>query len=148
MKKEKGIALIALIVLILVIGVIIFIGIKYASEYISNEKKTDTKATMLSIQSVATNKRNRHTVDKENNPLVGTKLDIENSGDYVISPDFKEALLSVENAEMYILNQEDLTEMGLKNIETNNENFFVVDYNTEEIFYSQGIDGKYKLSEM
>lgn len=148
MKEEKGIALIVLILMILIIGVIIFIGIKYAGEYISNEKKTDIKSTMLSIQSVATNKRNRHTVDEENNPLVGTKLDLENTGEYIISPEFKEVLSSIENAEMYILNQDELSDLGLKNIEINNENFFVVDYNTEEIFYSLGIDGKYKLSEM
>lgn len=148
MKEEKGIALIVLIVIMAIIGVIIFMGFKYATDYISKEKKEDIKSTMLSIQSVITNKRNRHTVDEENNPLVGDKVDLENNEEYVVSPEFKEALESTGDADLYILNQEELDDLGVKNVEVNNEQYFVVDYGSEEIFYSVGIDGKYKLSEM
>ena len=59
-----------------------------------------------------------------------------------------ERLKSLENAELYILNTEELNNLGVKNIEVNNTAFYVVDYNSEEILYSLGVNGVYKLSEM
>ena len=47
-----------------------------------------------------------------------------------------------------ILSKEDLLNNGVKDVEINEDEFYVVDYNTEEVFYSLGIEGKYKLSEM
>lgn len=149
MKNEKGIALIGLVIVVLLTAVVLFAGTNYLKEYVSNQKNEDIKANMLAIQTVITNVKNKHTVDKTNNILVGTKLDLENNEtEYTISDEFKNVLLSLENAELYILNTEELNNLGVKNIEVNNTAFYVVDYNSEEILYSLGVNGVYKLSEM
>ena len=149
MKNEKGIALIGLVILVMITAVILFAGTKYLKEYANNQKNEDIKANMLAIQTVITNVKNKHTVDETNNILVGTKLDLENNETgYTISEEFKNILLSLENAELYILNTEELNNLGVKNIEINNTAFYVVDYNSEEILYSLGVNGVYKLSEM
>lgn len=149
MKNEKGIALIGLVIVVLLTAVALFAGTNYLKEYVSNQKKEDIKANMLAIQTVITNVKNKHTVDETNNILVGTKLDLENNEtEYTISDEFKNVLLSLENAELYILNTEELKNLGVKNIEINNTAFYVVDYNSEEILYSLGVNGVYKLSEM
>lgn len=149
MKNEKGIALIGLLLVVIIITIVIFFGMKYLKEYVSNQKNEDIKANMLAIQTVITNVKNKHTVDETNNILVGTKLDLENNEtEYTISDEFKNVLLSLENAELYILNTEELNNLGVKNIEINNTAFYVVDYNSEEILYSLGVNGVYKLSEM
>lgn len=149
MKNEKGIALIGLVILVMITAVILFAGTKYLKEYANNQKNEDIKANMLAIQTVITNVKNKHTVDETNNILVGTKLDLENNEtEYTISDEFKNVLLSLENAELYILNTEELNNLGIKNIEINNTAFYVVDYNSEEILYSLGVNGVYKLSEM
>lgn len=149
MKNEKGIALIGLIIVVMLTAVALFAGAKYIGEYLSNQKNEDIKANMLAIQTVITNVKNKHTVDETNNILVGTKLDLENNEtEYTISDEFKNVLLSLENAELYILNTEELNNLGVKNIEVNNTAFYVVDYNSEEILYSLGVNGVYKLSEM
>lgn len=149
MKNEKGIALIGLVIVVLLTAVALFAGTNYLKEYVNNQKNEDIKANMLAIQTVITNVKNKHTVDETNNILVGTKLDLENNEtEYTISDEFKNVLLSLENAELYILNTEELNNLGVKNIEINNTAFYVVDYNSEEILYSLGVNGVYKLSEM
>ena len=144
MKNKDGITLVALVLAIIVIGVIIFTGVQYTKNYINNQKIEDTKATMLAIQGIITNISNKHTVDAENNILIGTKLEIENK----ITEELKNALLSIENSNLYILSQEELNNEGIKDVSINNNEFYVVDYNSGEVFYSLGINGKYKLSEI
>lgn len=149
MRNEKGIALIGLLLVVIIITIVIFFGMRYLKEYVNNQKNEDIKANMLAIQTVITNVKNKHTVDETNNILVGSKLDLENNETgYTISEEFRNVLLSIENAELYILNTEELNNLGVKNIEINNTAFYVVDYNSEEILYSLGVNGVYKLSEM
>lgn len=149
MKSEKGIALIGLVILVILTAVVLFAGTKYIKEYANNQKNEDIKANMLAIQTVITNVKNKHTVDETNNILIGVKLDPENNEtEYVISEDFKNTLLTIENANFYILNSDELNNLGVKNIEISNTAFYVVDYNSEEILYSLGVNGVYKLSEM
>lgn len=149
MKSEKGIALIGLVILVMLTAVVLFAGTKYIKEYANNQKNEDIKANMLAIQTVITNVKNKHTVDETNNILIGVKLDLDNNEtEYVISEDFKNTLSTIENANFYILNSDELNNLGVKNIEINNKAFYVVDYNSEEVLYSLGVNGIYKLSEM
>jgi Tfp pilus assembly protein PilE len=148
MKSQRGIALVALILVIIVIGIVVFIGFKYANNYIENEEKEDIKTTMLTIQGKITNIQNKHIVD-ESNSLKGTKIDLENNQtEYNINEELKKSLLTIENPELYILNEDELNELGVKDIVINDTEFYVVEYNTKEVFYSLGVNGKYKLSEM
>lgn len=149
MKQEKGIALIVLVIIIVVLGLIIFSGLEYAKKYADNQKVEDIKSNMLAIQSVITHINNKHIVDEANNPFIGAKLDLENNTvEYEITEELKNALLSIENANLYILSQEELNNKGAKEVTVNNKEFYVVDYNSGEVFYSLGINGKYKLSEI
>ena len=75
MKSQKGITIISLVLIIMVIGIITFAGLNYANHYIENQEKEDIKTTMLTIQGVITNIKNKHIVD-ENNSLKGTKIDL------------------------------------------------------------------------
>lgn len=149
MKKEKGITLIALIFIVIAIGMILYIGIKYTLEYYTNQKKEDIKAHMLAIQTVTTNIENMHSVSEEENPLIGTKVEFENAEfNYNISNELKQVLETQENSNLYILSEEELNNCGIKDIHINEDEFYIVDYNSEEIFYSKGINGKYRLSEI
>jgi len=149
MKKEQGITLIALILIIIAVGIVIFSGIQYATKYMQKQEVEDIEANMLAIQSVVKHINNKHTVDEENNPYIGSKLDLENNTTgYEITEELKNALISIENAELYILNQEELKNQGIKDVDINNKEFYVVEYNSGEVFYSLGINEKYKLSEI
>lgn len=149
MKQSKGIALIGLILVVVIILIVVLWGLKYAKGYLNNQQKEDTKATMLAIQTVITNVKNKHIVDEKENILIGVKLDLENNEtEYKITEDLKNVLSTMENAELYILNKEELNNLGVKNVEVNDTEFYIVDYNSEDIVYSLGVEGKYKLSDM
>jgi len=149
MKEEKGITLVTLVVIVVAVGIVIYTGLQYAQKYMNNQEIEDIKANMLAIQGVITNIKNKHTVDEENNILEGVKLDIENNKtEYKITEELKKALSSIENAELYILNGEELKKHGIKDVTISNTEFYVVNYNSGEVFYSLGINGKYKLSEI
>ena len=149
MKQSKGIALIGLILVVVIILIVVLWGLKYAKGYLNNQQKEDTKATMLAIQTVITNVKNKHIVDEKENSLIGVKLDLENNEtEYKITEDLKNVLSTMENAELYILNKEELNNFGVKNVEVNDTEFYIVDYNSEDIVYSLGVEGKYKLSDM
>lgn len=149
MKKADGITIIALTIIVIVMTIVIVASLKYVKQYMEQQRIEDIKSSMLAIQSVITNIKNKNTVDKENNSLVGTKLDLENNEtEYQITEKLKNELSTEENTELYILNKEELNNLGVKNVEINNTEFYIVDYNSEEIYYSLGINGKYKLSDM
>lgn len=149
MKEEKGITLVALVIIIIALGLIIFSGLKYAQKYMENQETEDIEANMLAIQSVITHINNKHTVDEENNPYVGVKLDLENNTTaYKITEELKKVLSSIEDANLYILTEEELKSNGIKDVTVDNKEFYVVDYNSGEVFYSLGINGKYKLSDI
>lgn len=149
MKQSKGIALIGLILVVVIILIVVLWGLKYAKGYLNNQQKEDTKATMLAIQTVITNVKNKHIVDEKENSLIGVKLDLENNEtEYKITEDLKNVLSTMGNAELYILNKEELNNLGVKNVEVNDTEFYIVDYNSEDIVYSLGVEGKYKLSDM
>lgn len=149
MKKADGITIIALTIIVIVMTIVIVASLKYVKQYMEQQRTEDIKSSMLAIQSVITNIKNKNTVDKENNSLVGTKLDLENNEtEYQITEKLKNELSTEESTELYILNKEELNNLGVKNVEINNTEFYIVDYNSEEIYYSLGINGKYKLSDM
>ncbi len=149
MKKADGITIIALTIIVIVMTIVIVASLKYVKQYMEQQRIEDIKSSMLAIQSVSTNIKNKNTVDKENNSLVGTKLDLENNEtEYQITEKLKNELSTEESTELYILNKEELNNLGVKNVEINNTEFYIVDYNSEEIYYSLGINGKYKLSDM
>ena len=149
MKKADGITIIALTIIVIVMTIVIVASLKYVKQYMEQQRIEDIKSSMLAIQSVITNIKNKNTVDKENNSLVGTKLYLENNEtEYQITEKLKNELSTEESTELYILNKEELNNLGVKNVEINNTEFYIVDYNSEEIYYSLGINGKYKLSDM
>ena len=149
MKKADGITIIALTIIVIVMTIVIVASLKYVKQYMEQQRIEDIKSSMLAIQSVITNIKNKNTVDKENNSLVGTKRDLENNEtEYQITEKLKNELSTEESTELYILNKEELNNLGVKNVEINNTEFYIVDYNSEEIYYSLGINGKYKLSDM
>ena len=147
MKSEKGIALILLIFIVVILAIITVIGVQYIMEKAEEEKIDDIRSHMLSIQALTKKVKNKHIINEEENALLGIKLDLENNETgYKVSEELKNELLQIEEAELYILTQEDINNNGLKQITVNNTEFYIVDYNTEEIYYSLGINGKHALS--
>lgn len=147
MKSEKGVSLILLIIVVVILIVLAVFGLKNIKEKVETENIENIKSHMLSIQALTKNVQNKHIVNAEENALIGIAVNLENNEtEYKISDELKEELVKIENSNLYIITQEDVNNNGLSQIKIDNEEFYVVDYNAGEVYYSKGIDGKHSLA--
>ncbi len=147
MKSEKG----ASLIILTIIAVALIIAIVWGAIYIKNkadeENVADIHAHVLSIRALTTNVSNKHMVD-ETVPLLGTKLDINNNETgYKVSDEFKNELSKIENSDLYIITQDDVNQNGLSQIRINEEEFYVVDYNSGKVYYSLGLEGSFVVED-
>ncbi len=148
MKNQKGITLVALIITIIVMLILVSVTIHFGTTLFDASRKEDLKTSMLLIQSkTKIIKEKKDFGDIEN--LEGIAL--ENNTEYTISDALSTKISAIENSSLYILNSEHLNNMGITE-ETSSKEFYIVDYNSNEIYYSLGYkDGNntlYSLSEL
>ena len=153
MKSQKGMGHLMLIICIAIILAFI-VGIIYlVRETIKKEKVETYQTNMLLIQGKVKVMANEYTVQKKEELLKGRKVE-EAIEEEQIKYLLENNIISQEEtsfSKYYILEQSHLDEMGLDNIKLK-EGYFIVNYDTYEIIYSNGIKvGKYtyyKLSEL
>lgn len=147
MKSEKGMNLIGVIFIICILIVVGLFGYKVIKSFIDTNKQEDIKTNMISIQSKIKIIKDKHKVSEEN-ILLGIK--IEENTTFNINEQFKNILEErcIETTNYYILTQEDLNNQKLQNIQINNDEFYVVDYDTCDVFYSKGEEWGYSLEKM
>lgn len=153
MKSQKGMGHLMLIICIAIILAFI-VGIIYlVRETIKKEKVETYQTNMLLIQGKVKVMSNESTVQKKEELLKGRKVE-EAIEEEQIKYLLENNIISQEEtsfSKYYILEQSHLDEMGLDNIKLK-EGYFIVNYDTYEIIYSNGIkvgkDTYYKLSEL
>lgn len=74
MKQKKGTGFAKLIVLVIIIGAVVFMGVKYIKNEIKNEYIKNVQADLLLIQAKIEIVKGKYSVDKENNSLKGYQL--------------------------------------------------------------------------
>lgn len=168
MKKQSGMSLIMLLLLILVIIIIAVISISLLKNKLDEEKFENLKTDMLSIQGKVkvigqemikskekdVEKAKAISVDNQNVSMLKGKKVSENMEDEEIKKLIENKIINEQDENFdkyYILEREHLDEIGLNEIIIK-EGKIIVNYNTDEIIYSKGIelDKKvyYKLSEI
>ena len=146
LKNQKGITLVALTLTVIIMVILVSISVKFGTEAIEKSREEDIKSNMLLIQGKSKIIKDKHMYDSENSSLVGTPIGEASS--FTVSTELQNKINSNENAEAYIFTQQDLNSNGLGNINVSSTVFYVVDYDTCEIYYSLGVNGIYALSEM
>lgn len=153
MKSQKGMGHLTLIlciviVLIAIISVVYYIGLK-----LQEEKMENYKTDMLLIQSKVKILSQESTIQKKEELLKGKKV-IDNLEEGIVKNLLENKIISQEETSFqkyYILEKITLEEMGLNTISLE-EGCYVVNYDTDEIIYSKGIEIKgniyYKLSDL
>ena len=153
MKSQNGMGHLMLIICIAII-ILFIIGIIYiTTESIEKEKLETYQTNMLLIQGKVKVISQEATIQKKEELLKGIKVS-ETLEDEQIKKMLENNVISQEEksfSKYYILEKTHLEEMGLNTIELK-EGYYIVNYDTDEIIYSNGITkGKnifYKLSEL
>lgn len=153
--KDKGITIIALVITVIIMLILAGVTIKIGMEAVDKAKIEDIKATMTTIQGKAKIIKEKNSFDSSEQILIGIAVEGADTNIYKISQGLNTLLNSTENEEKiykecYIWTQENLDSQGLNTIkeDLSNDKFYIVDYNTGEVFYSLGCDGNYSLTQL
>lgn len=150
MKNNRGITVIALIITIIITIILATIVIKYGTAEISKAKIEDLKATMLLIKGRAQISIDKANFEKDYEEIGVIKLELENdvlslpetaTEEYDLSS-LQSTLNSLENKdELYIWEQAAMDNNNI-NVEITDKDFFVIDYNTMEVYSSVGYEAE------
>lgn len=141
LKLNKGITIIALVITVILMLILAGVGIHFGSDAIDKAKLEDIKTNMISIKTKAKIIAEQYNF-KDRETLVGSSLTDEEIQ--------KLSLGDKESSQVLKWSQEDLNSQGLTTIEADT---YVVYYDLQdpnncEIYYLNGYQGKYSLSEL
>lgn len=141
LKLENGITIIALIITIILMLILAGVGMHFGSGALDKAKLEDIKTDMISIKTKAKIITEQYNF-KDREDLVGSKASDEEIQ--------KLGLTEKEKNQIRKLSSEDLSNQGLSSIEGD---VYVVYYdksnpNNCEVYYLNGYQGKYSLSEL
>lgn len=153
MKSQKGMSHIMLLICIVLILAIVG-GILYITNSLNQERILENYQTeMLMLQSKVKILSQESIMQKKDELLKGKKVS-ENLEDENIKQLLENKIISQEEESFdkyYILDKANIEEMGLANIVIE-DGFYIVNYDTDEIIYSNGIvlgkETYYKLSQI
>ena len=137
MKKETGMGIIAIILIILSIIALCFGAYYFVSNFMKKEKNVDIKANMLVIKGKAKVLEETSKVNNNEEGLKGKKLS-EMQEDHIISEFLTKNIIdSTKRDKYYALRNEDLKEMEL-DIQNEKDSYYIVNYETEEVYITKG----------
>ena len=154
MKTRKGLVstYVKILVVILIIVIGIHLVIKFASNGYSKEEMETLKTNMLLIQGKAEIIAQKVEIKEKNAKYIGTQVK-EKENEEIIQNLINNNIIDInsKDSNLYCLNNEDIKELGLDSIYT--DNYYIVDYKKNDVIYPNGIKNEngdiiYKLSEM
>lgn len=140
------------IVILILIAIILGVIYLFRNEY-DNERFETIKTNMLLIEAKTKIVSEKVNIKEKDAKYIGTKVsDIKDSEGLTFLQD--RGLIDLNSKEhiYYVLNKDNLVELGLDTIELK-KGFYIIDYKTNEIIYTEGVTNKngdtlYKLSDM
>ena len=152
MRKSLLGTYIKIIIAVLIIGALVYGGIKFLYNEFDKQEYETVKTNMLLIQNKTEIIAQKVEIKEKNAKYIGTKIE-EKENDENIQKLINNEIIDIKSKEhnYYCLDNTNLKELGLENIEI--DNFYVVDYEKNDIIYVDGIEDStgnviYKLSEM
>lgn len=152
MKRESGVGVVGIILIVCFICGVAF-GIYYlVMEKRTNEKDNLIKSDMLLIQGAGKVLYDDCIMKKTEDKLIGTKLSEtdknENINNEIINT-FKETnTIEKDKYEKYfVLTDDNLAELKI-DVKNEENSYYIIGYEDDEVIITQGYNGKYKLSEI
>lgn len=154
MKNQRGMSQITLVISIIIIIVIAVLGFNITKKMLERRNVENYKTNMLLLQGKVKVISKEFVMKKEDEEILEGRKVSENLEREDIKELLQKGIISQEDESferIYIIENEDLERIGLSNIKLK-DGYYIVNYNTDEIIYSKGIeiDQKvyYKLSEI
>ena len=144
LKVEKGITLVALVITIILMLILVGVTLHFSTDAIKKANLEDIKTDMISIKTRAKIVAEQYNF-KDIEELVGSEITAEQAEKLNLTEQWE-----VNTDKILKWSSEDLTSQNLSTIEGDK---YVVLYNLDnpnncEIYYLEGYEGKYSLSEL
>ena len=136
--NDKGITLAALIITVIIMLILAGLGFSLSGKAMEKAKLEDLRTNMLLLQGRAKTIYEKYSF-KDIEELVGVEIDPENNSysGYTVPAQLK-TTLSSNSGTYYIFEQADLNSNGLSTIKVDTTSFYIVNYESGEIYYSLG----------
>ena len=139
MKSENGLSFLGTIILVVIIAVITFGVVYFGRIQADKEKAEDIKTNMLLVQAKVKKISGDYTLEEKDEILVGTKLsDMEEEQpikEFLEKELFKQ---DEKNKKYYVLNQQNLNDLGLDKVILEENAYYIVEYTSSEVYYTKG----------
>ena len=152
MKRGYLKTYIKILFLLAIIASVIYGGIYFLKKGYANEQFETIKTNMLLIEAKTKIVAEKMKMKEKDTSYVGRKIEERDMED--IKALQEKGMIDTEEKEniYYILEKSHLEELGLTTIKLE-EGYYIVEYNTNEIIYSKGVEDKngnklYKLTEI
>ena len=149
MKKENGLTHMTTIFLVIIILVLILVAVRFVELQYKNEESETIKTNMLAIQGKAKIIAEEEKALKKE--LAGIKISDKKEEDNIKKLLEQQNITIDENSKYYVLDKENLKEIGLGSIELESDQYYIVNYDNLEILYTKGVqigdNILYKLSD-
>lgn len=149
MKKENGLTHMTTIFLVIIILVLILVAVRFVELQYKNEESETIKTNMLAIQGKAKIIAEEEKALKKE--LAGIKISDKKEEENIKKLLEQQNITIDENSKYYVLDKENLKEIGLGNIELESDQYYIVNYDNLEILYTKGVqigdNVLYKLSD-
>ena len=149
MKKENGLTHMTTIFSVIIILVLILVAVRFVELQYKNEESETIKTNMLAIQGKAKIIAEEEKALKKE--LAGIKISDKKEEENIKKLLEQQNITIDENSKYYVLDKENLKEIGLGNIELESDQYYIVNYDNLEILYTKGVqigdNILYKLSD-
>ncbi len=152
MRKSVIFTYIKIFLVIAIIGVIIFFGIKFFNKEYDKEEFETVKTNMLLIQAKTELIAQKVDIEEKGAKYIGTKISDKKEDERIKKLiDNKVIDIDSDKSNYYCIDNNNLNELGLNDVKI--EDYYIIDYKKNDVIYIYGIkDSKgnivYKLSEM
>lgn len=152
MRKSVIFTYIKIFLVIAIIGVIIFFGIKFFNKEYDKEEFETVKTNMLLIQAKTELIAQKVDIEEKGAKYIGTKISDKKEDEKIKKLiDNKVIDIDSDKSNYYCIDNNNLNELGLNDVKI--EDYYIIDYKKNDVIYIYGIkDSKgnivYKLSEM
>ena len=137
------------IFLVIIILVLILVAVRFVELQYKNEESETIKTNMLAIQGKAKIIAEEEKALKKE--LAGIKISDKKEEENIKKLLEQQNITIDENSKYYVLDKENLKEIGLGSIELESDQYYIVNYDNLEILYTKGVqigdNILYKLSD-
>ncbi len=139
MRSENGLSFIGTIILVIIIAVITFGVVYFVRIQADKEQAEDIKTNMLLVQAKVKKLSGDYILEEKEEVLVGTKLS-EMQEEQPIKDFLEKELFDIDEKDKkyYVLNQQNLNDMGLNNVVLEENAYYIVEYTSSEVYYTNG----------